>query len=407
MTDDIAPELDLDLAACGRNRTVEAIRDSLAAWLRAHPESGGRRLTPVSRLAARLGVARQTVRKAYDLLEADGMLRRDSNGNGWYPVPLPRQENRCIGILLPLSFLEYCSRDRRWGERNLGFYSGIVTRASELGLATRPFRLPPPEAPEEEEEKAAREAEQSFSGLILFGDRGYRNDPPLRRLLAIPGLPKVSLDSEFDLEGIGSVGFSTEALAQSVMQYLRRFGHRNICVIHPVTYPRECSCTYPMLDRKQVLDPFCRAALEGERILEICSGRQEFGEIFHRKVAAMLRRPVPPTAFWCRSDLIARELLRVLRLEGIRVPHDVSVIGFDDISESAKENPPLTTLRNPTFEAGYAAVDRLELFRREGIRPATRTLRLAPPLIERGSVDYAPSRGQISVDGESAPRLPE
>ena len=34
MTDDIAPELDLDLAACGRNRTVEAIRDSLAAWLR-------------------------------------------------------------------------------------------------------------------------------------------------------------------------------------------------------------------------------------------------------------------------------------------------------------------------------------------------------------------------------------
>lgn len=309
MTDDIAPELDLDLAACGRNRTVEAIRDSLAAWLRAHPESGGRRLTPVSRLAARLGVARQTVRKAYDLLEADGMLRRDSNGNGWYPVPLPRQENRCIGILLPLSFLEYCSRDRRWGERNLGFYSGIVTRASELGLATRPFRLPPPEAPEEEAEQAAREAEQSFSGLILFGDRGYRNDPPLRRLLALPGLPKVSLDSEFDLEGIGSVGFSTEALAQSVMQYLRRFGHRNICVIHPVTYPRECSCTYPMLDRKQVLDPFCRAALEGERILEICSGRQEFGEIFHRKVAAMLRRPVPPTAFWCRSDLIARELL--------------------------------------------------------------------------------------------------
>ena len=105
MTDTILPELELDLAACGRNRTVEAIRGCLAAWLRAHPESGGRKLVPVSRLAARLGVARQTVRKVYDMLEADGMLRRGSNDSAWYPVLLPRQENRCIGILLPISFL--------------------------------------------------------------------------------------------------------------------------------------------------------------------------------------------------------------------------------------------------------------------------------------------------------------
>lgn len=408
MTDTIFPELDLNLSDCGRNRTVEVIRNRLAAWLRAHPETGGQRLAPVSSLAARLGVARQTVRKAYDMLAAEGMLHRDCRGNGWYPIPFPRQENRCIGILLPLSFPEYCSHTRRWGERNLGFYSGIVTRSAELGLATRPFRLPPPDAPEEETELAVEEAEKSFSGLILFGDRGYCNDPPLRRLLATPGLPKISLDSDFSLDGIDSVSFSADAVARSVMQYFRRFGHRNICVIYPIAYPRECSCSYPMLDRKQVLDPFRRAAREGERILEIRSGRQEFGEIFQGKVAAMLRRPTPPTAFWCRSDLIALELIRVLRQRGLRIPHDISIIGFDDISESARGNPPLTTLRNPTFETGYAAVDLLEQSLRQGSLSGNRSLRLSPQLIERGSVGFARPCGRISSEAETAAfHLPE
>ena len=407
MTDTIFPELELDLAACGRNRTVETLRDLLAAWLRTHPETGGRKLAPVSALAARLGVARQTVRKVYELLEADGLLRRDPDGYGWRPAVPPRQESRCIGILLPLSFPEYCSRTRRWGERNLGFYSGIVTRSSELGLATRPFRLPPPDAPEEEAEQAVREAEKSFSGLILFGDRGYRNDPPLRRLLESPGLPKVSIDSEFDLPGVGSISFSAEAVAESVMQHFRHYGHRKICVIHPVTYPRECRCTYMMLDRRSTVDPFRRAARETEEILEICSGRSEFGEIFRRKVLDMAGRRNAPTAFWCRSDLIAMELIHELQETGFRVPQDVSVIGFDDIFESAEGNPPLTTLRNPTFETGCAAVDRLELYAREGISPATRTLRLTPPLIERGSVDYVRHRGQIHSDAGTIALRPE
>lgn len=406
MNEKIMPELELDLAACGRNRTVEIIRDRLAAWLRSHPETDRRRIEPVSSLAARLGVARQTVRKVYAMLEADGMLRRGPEGGGWYPA-VPRRELRCIGILLPISFQEYCSRTRRWGERNLGFYSGIVTRAAELGVATRPFSLPPPDAPEETVEQAVREAAESCSGLLLFGDRGYRDDPPLRRLLDTPGLPKISLDSEFALDGIGTVSFSAEAAAQSVMQYLRRFGHRRICVIYPVTYPRECGCTYPMLDRRSVLDPFRRAARETEEIFEICSGRQEFGELFRSKVLAMAGRRTPPTAFWCRSDLIALELIRELRQAGYRVPQDISVVGFDDIFEAAAGDPPLTTLRNPTFESGCAAVDRLELYARTGITPASRALRLPPPLIERKSVDYARDSSRFHADAGTIALLPE
>ncbi|WP_417555117.1 LacI family DNA-binding transcriptional regulator [Microbacterium sp.] len=63
-----------------------------------------------------------------------------------------------------------------------------------------------------------------------------------------------------------------------------------------------------------------------------------------------------PTAVFAANDLSAIELLRVAAERGLRVPDELSVIGFDDISEAAAHVPQLSTVRQPLAEMGAAAV---------------------------------------------------
>ncbi len=71
-----------------------------------------------------------------------------------------------------------------------------------------------------------------------------------------------------------------------------------------------------------------------------------------------------PDAIFAASDVMALEVLRTLRAEGIRVPDDVDLIGFDDSPDSARSNPPLTTVHKPRHAMGVRAaqlvLDQLE-----------------------------------------------
>jgi DNA-binding LacI/PurR family transcriptional regulator len=70
-------------------------------------------------------------------------------------------------------------------------------------------------------------------------------------------------------------------------------------------------------------------------------------------------KPEPPTALLCGNDLIAFGVIQALKERGHRVPEDVSVIGFDDISLARYSSPPLTTVRQDTFKKGRLAADSL------------------------------------------------
>ena len=66
-----------------------------------------------------------------------------------------------------------------------------------------------------------------------------------------------------------------------------------------------------------------------------------------------------PKAFYAENDVLAVGAMRALNEHGIRVPEDVSIIGFDDLSLGAFSNPPLTTVHVPKHEVGEIAVRRL------------------------------------------------
>ncbi|GAA2752403.1 substrate-binding domain-containing protein [Amnibacterium kyonggiense] len=95
-----------------------------------------------------------------------------------------------------------------------------------------------------------------------------------------------------------------------------------------------------------------------------------------------------PTAVFSANDQMALGLLAAFRDAGVRVPDDVSVVGFDDIPEAAFFAPPLTTLRQDFVALGHGLMARVEgLLARQDVPPASP---LVPELIVRAST--APPR---------------
>ena len=95
------------------------------------------------------------------------------------------------------------------------------------------------------------------------------------------------------------------------------------------------------------------------------------------------------TAIVCGSDLMALGAIRAVRSNGLRVPEDVSVLGYDDSLLVAFADPPLTTVRQPVDAVCRAAVDAL-LAEMRGEKPSRVEQLFAPELVVRGSTARAP-----------------
>ncbi|MBF0815150.1 LacI family DNA-binding transcriptional regulator [Microbacterium paludicola] len=99
-----------------------------------------------------------------------------------------------------------------------------------------------------------------------------------------------------------------------------------------------------------------------------------------RAIGEMLDRDDRPTAVFAANDMTALEVIRIATERGLRVPEDLSVIGFDDLPAAAGNRPGLTTIRQPLHEMGVSAV-RLLLSMLDG--GATEHIRMPAELVLR------------------------
>ncbi len=107
-------------------------------------------------------------------------------------------------------------------------------------------------------------------------------------------------------------------------------------------------------------------------------------EAGYRAARWLLVREDPPTAIFGANDLIALGALRAAREAGLRVPQDVSLVGFNDIPQAELLEPALTTVRVPQYEMGEAAA-RMLIARLEGGAIAERRIVLEVVLVVRAS----------------------
>ncbi len=169
-------------------------------------------------------------------------------------------------------------------------------------------------------------------------------------------------------------------------RYLIDMGHRDIAFISaPLTYA----------SRRQRLDGFTAGLKEsgidlGQNYLRISDYERDDENAYEfnigRRLAdKLMQLDAPPTAIFCINDMMAVGVIRALQSQGIRVPQDVSVLGFDNMAISEIITPALTTIDQCTREMGARAIELLHKSF-EDPTAAVETVHFKPKLVERESV---------------------
>ncbi|WP_432072594.1 LacI family DNA-binding transcriptional regulator [Streptomyces wuyuanensis] len=199
----------------------------------------------------------------------------------------------------------------------------------------------------------------------------------VRQQLRSRSIPFVVIDPAGDPDpDVPSVGSANWNGGLAATRHLIELGHRRIGII---TGPEDMLCSLARLDGYR--SAMSMAGLEtGPGLVRYGDFHVEGG--FDRAVE-MLRLPEPPTAIFAGSDLQALGVLEAARVHGLRVPHDLSVVGYDDVPVARWSSPALTTVHQPLRQMAEEAAQMLLRLRTEEAS-ATR-LELATSLVVRNS----------------------
>ncbi|UJP09995.1 LacI family transcriptional regulator [Microbacterium sp. KUDC0406] len=182
-----------------------------------------------------------------------------------------------------------------------------------------------------------------IDGAIIVTPTSTPTDSPV---------PIVAIDPHADADGPATVSVINVDGARAATEHLISLGHRRIGHLRGRTdlvsaQQREQGYREALEAAGIRFDPTL-VADGGYRAADSTDGAHE-----------LLAREDRPTAVFAANDLSAIELIRVAHECGLRVPEDLSVIGFDDVPEASAHVPQLTTVRQPLTEMGAAAVQLL------------------------------------------------
>lgn len=182
------------------------------------------------------------------------------------------------------------------------------------------------------------------------------------------------------------VSVDSEGASAGVVAHLARLGHRRIAMV---------SGTLAASDRAQqryrgFLAGMAAAGLEAAPLIEV-----PFVETAVASLSRHLAHIDParrPTALFCSNDLLAIRSIRAARLSGLRVPQDLSVVGFDGIALGEDLTPALSTVTQPNHDIGRHGVELLIRALSGGAMPTPASSVLLPHGFRAGeSCDVAPA----------------
>jgi len=220
--------------------------------------------------------------------------------------------------------------------------------------------------------------ERSVDGFIAV-------DTPWTLSLSVP---VVTVSGHNQVAGVTNIVLDHVRAAEVALKHLAQLGHHNIAFIKGQEFSSDTEVRWANIQKaaRQLglpISPSLVSQLKGD------SPSPELGYEATRKLLASHK---PFTALFAFNDISAMGAIRALREAKLRVPEDVSVVGFDDIHSAAYQNPPLTTVRQPLREMGRIAAETLlRRIRRSGSDAHGGETMVEPKLMIRETTCRAPN----------------
>jgi DNA-binding LacI/PurR family transcriptional regulator len=255
-------------------------------------------------------------------------------------VSLRSRRTNSIGVLVP-------EVSDPWAAE---IVSGIESHllANDYRYLITSHRRSTPKLLQEDLELLTRRA---VDGMILLATE--LRDPPL--------LPAVVISGHTRVKGLSNVVIDHDRAARLALTHLKELGHRRIALFRGQpgssdTEDRSRSIVAAAAALGVQIPPQLTLQLSGEDEEQVFSPDAAYqeGYSFAQK---LLGRREDFTALFAFDDASAIGAIRAFLDAGLRVPEDVSVVGFDDIQNAAFYNPRLTTVRQPLREMGRIAAE--------------------------------------------------
>jgi LacI family transcriptional regulator len=367
-------------------RVTARVRDDV----RGGRYSPGDRLPSEIDLARQLGVSRGTVRQALVALLDEGVLQTVPGRGTFVRDGSSQRAVGLIGMILP-SVVRARNPELIGGAEETARHAGY---SLILGISGDDRWL--------EADQLQRIVGQGVSGLIVYTVDGPLDVPALRRLVD-RGFPVVLIDryipdlvvDSVTMDNIGGGFLAVQHLAQLGYRRIGYIGTDNVATSSIVE--RMAGYRWAM-EQSGLLcdaDPVCTEV----RRLQTWPPREPDKELHNQRVLrAFLERPNRPDAIFVCNDYVAFQVVQVAEQLGLRVPDDLALVGFDNVSYTEYFGVPLTTVEQPRHEIGATAMSLL-LDRIAGRRTRLGRTIISTRLIVRRSSGSGPNREQ-SIDTE-------
>lgn len=296
-------------------------------------------------IADRVGVSRMTVSNAFSRpdqlsaeLRAKILAAADELG---YAGPDPAARSLARGRTGSVGLLINGSLSEAFEDAvSAAFLAAVSDSLSQRGMALTLM-------PSSEDERFVPARDVAVDGVLV-----YICDPTSADIawLERRNVPMVVVDHNVR-EGVASVNVDDRGGARLAAQHLVDLGHRRIALVgldHAADEPNH-PARERILGWHDALDP---AGIEPIEVRMPYSPPEASFDV----ARSLLDRPDRPTGVACFSDAFALATIRAAESLGLRVPEDVSVVGFDDSVLAASSRPPLTTIHQEVGDKGRAAV---------------------------------------------------
>ena len=233
--------------------------------------------------------------------------------------------------------------------------------------------------------------ERSVDGLIAV-------DTPWHHNLSVP---VVTVSGHNDVKGVINIVLNHQRAAECALKHLFQLGHRQIAFLKGQPFSSDTEVRWANIEK---VASQLGLSISGSLVAQLEEDSPS-PEVGLKATKRLLSSHEPFTALFAFNDISAMGAIRALRQAGLRVPDDVSVVGFDDIQNAAYQNPGLTTVRQPLREMGRIAAEiLLRRINRPGSDFHDRRTTVEPELILRETTCRVPNAARQA--NESKGRKP-